>query len=85
MITSKIESQGDRYTRNIQKILEFPFLENSITNSYVKRKIDKSFSREEGSMESSSDGRGGGCVDGVNVRSQGARGRVISCESVNDT
>ena len=27
----------------------------------------------------------GGCVDGVNVRSQGARGRVISCESVNDT
>lgn len=87
MITSKIESQGDKYTRNIQKILEFPFLENSITNSYVKRKIDKSFSREEGSMESSSagGGRGGGCVDGVNVRSQGARGRVISCESVNDT
>lgn len=38
-------------------------------------------------MESSSagGGRGGGCVDGVNVRSQGARGRVISCESVNDT
>lgn len=46
MITSKIESQGNRYTRNIQKILEFPFLENSITNSYVQRKIDKSFSRD---------------------------------------
>lgn len=40
----------------------------------------------EGTMESASGGnRGGGCVDGVNVRSQGARGRVISCESVNDT
>lgn len=48
----------------------------------------KSLSREGkgGAMESASGGnRGGGCVDGVNVRSQGARGRVISCESVNDT
>lgn len=59
MITSKIESQGNRYTRNIQKILEFPFLENSITNSYVRReKLIKVSLAIDGSMESSSIGGG---------------------------
>lgn len=59
MITSKIESQGNRYTRNIQKILEFPFLENSITNSYVRReKLIKVSLAIDGSMESSSTGGG---------------------------
>lgn len=98
IIISKIESQEiNRYKYSKASI---PFLGNSIRNSkHNTRRLDrkklikvgsesKSLSREGkgGAMESASGGnRGGGCVDGVNVRSQGARGRVISCESVNDT
>lgn len=96
IIISKIESQEiNKYSK-----ASIPFLGNSIRNSkHNARRLDrkklikvgsesKSLSREGkgGAMESASGGnRGGGCVDGVNVRSQGARGRVISCESVNDT